>query len=631
MGNPVVRHVPFNALPPAVRQRFVAATEHRASPAPLLSDVPVSFGAVAGLVVVAFGAALWLYTLVDAGFGEVYRGDSYQPATTAAWYAAALFLLGGSALSLVRRAFWRQKLPYREGTYLFPIDLVDARGPVLKVFPLALLRELQPTRHYVNGGYTQTSFALTFDGGARYHFVVTNMAAADEALARFRAAQGRFREAAQVGDLNTIRDLDLFFDCHMDGSWDRFGTEPPAAPVPAPPDAPAAAVRVAPRLLQRAWLTGLVAAALAAGPLWFVRNRLSDLLRYDEVSSPRATTSACQSYLAFGGPHADEVRAQHLPRAALREAEQRDNVTALRAWLREYPRSPLAADARRVIHGHFERVQRSYTEQAATDDPRMLPFMLHMLRFMEERDSPPVQVRFAPPSTELLTRADSLLQEEGMRLVHRPVAPIAGQFDEASSVPREQAITRSLQRAFAVVFPGDILRLVDGGRLAGAAAAQDPNAATFDVAYTVAPSGSFYTSDTQARAFVGIIIAFTVTMRVPGTEPYRFDVTVQPPRHFTVNRSRDNEGEAPDTLVYDVMAERAFDRLSDRFRAVFFRPGSPGFNGGARDDANDEPAEPAEPQGATTPQGATAPQGANGEGEPAGDAPTPRGRRHRRR
>ena len=623
MGNPTVRHVPFNALPSAVRQRLVAATQYRASPAPLLANVPADIGPVVGIVLVALCAAGWLYVLVDAGFGAVGSADGYQPAGTVAWYASSLFLLGWCVLSLVRRAVWRDTLPYKAGTYLFPIDLVDASGPVLKVFPLALLRELQPTRHYVNGGYTHTSFALTFDGGARYHFSVSNMGAADEALARFRAAQGRFREAAQVGDLNTIRELDLFFDCHMDGSWDRFGPTPPG-PVPPPPDAPVAVVRVAPRPLQRAWLTALAAAALTAGPLWFARNRLSDLLRYDEVSSPRASAALCQAYLSFGGPHADEVRAQLLPRAALREAEQRDNVTALRAWLREYPRSPLAADARRAVHGHFERVQRTYTEQAATDDPRMLPFMLHMLRFMEERDSPPVQVRFAPPSTELLTRADSLLQEEGMRLVHRPVAPIAGQFDEASSVPREQAITRSLQRAFAVVFPGDILRLVDGGRMAGAAAAQDPNAATFDVAYTVAPSGSFYTSDTQARAFVGIIIAFTVTMRVPGAEPYRFDVTVQPPRHFTVDHARGTEGEAADTLVYDVMAERAFDRLSDRFRAVFFRPGSPGFNGGARDDANDEPAEPAEPQGATPPQGA------NGDGEPAGDAPT-RGSRRRRR
>lgn len=625
MGSPTVRLVPFNALPTAARSRFVAATQRKAAPSPILEHVPADIGPVVGIVLVALCAAGVLYAVIESGFGEVRLADGYQPASTIATYAVTLFLTAWCLLSLTRRALWRPKLPYRAGTYLFPVDLVDASGPVLKVFPIALLTDLRPTRHFVNGGYTHTSFVLTFEGGTRYTFSVSNLRAGDEALARFQEAQGRFRQAAQVGDMDTLRQLDVFFDCKVDGTWNYFGPVAPAAPTPTPLDAPAAVAREVPRVLRQAWLSALVAGTLAAGPLWYVRNRLSDVLRFDAVSSTSASSSDCELYLQQGGAHTDEVRARLLPLAALREATQRQNVTALRSYLQRYPRTPFTADARRAIHGHFERVQRTYTEQAATSDPRMLPFMLHMLQFMEEHDSPAVQVRFAPPSTELLTRADDVLQTEGMRLVHRPVAPIAGQFDEGSSVPREQAITRSLQRAFAVVFPGDILRLVHGGRMV-AGTAQNPAAATFDVAYTVAPSGSFYTSDTQPRAFVGIVVAFEVTMRVPGAaEPYRFDVTVLPPRHFTVDRSRDTQGEAADTLVYAVMAERAFDRLSDRFRGVFFRPGSPGFNGGAPQDADDAPEEPSEAP-AEPPRPAQAARGAADESPSSGRRP-----RHRRR
>jgi hypothetical protein len=125
----------------------------------------------------------------------------------------------------------------------------------------------------------------------------------------------------------------------------------------------------------------------------------------------------------------------------------------------------------------------------------------------------------------------------------------------------------------------DVLSLRDGARIDGAspAAVTEP---TIEVAYEVRPSGSFYSLRSGNRAFVGIVVDFSVLMRLPGsTQTFSFTTSVQPPERFSFNY--DTHGGAnsgpSDGRVYSVMGERAFDQLSSHMAGVFFQPSSQAY------------------------------------------------------
>jgi hypothetical protein len=108
---------------------------------------------------------------------------------------------------------------------------------------------------------------------------------------------------------------------------------------------------------------------------------------------------------------------------------------------------------------------------------------------------------------------------------------------------------------------------------------------TLFVRYAVRWAGDIYSEEKGNRQFVGIVVNFDVSMRVPGeAETYDFELEVQPPDHFTVDyRSPYGSlagldlpglGGPTEGHVYDVMASRAFDELTTKLRGVFFNPSS---------------------------------------------------------
>ena len=88
-------------------------------------------------------------------------------------------------------------------------------------------------------------------------------------------------------------------------------------------------------------------------------------------------------------------------------------------------------------------------------------------------------------------------------------------------------------------------------------------------------------------------------MKIPGeTEKLEFDLGVQPPDHFTVdyqNPLYGIGGGPSEGRVYDVMAARAFDQLSDKMRRVFFKLGSKAY--GPMDSDDVEQADPGDEPG----------------------------------
>ena len=127
-----------------------------------------------------------------------------------------------------------------------------------------------------------------------------------------------------------------------------------------------------------------------------------------------------------------------------------------------------------------------------------------------------------------------------------------------------------------MVFPNEVLTLEDGPRILGPSPTAVGNP-TIEVAYEVRPSGEFYQLRAGNRAFVGITVEFSVTMRLPGsTLTFAFPLSVAPPERFRFSyETNSGESSGPSAgRVYSVMAERAFDRLSAQMGGVFFRAGT---------------------------------------------------------
>jgi hypothetical protein len=174
-----------------------------------------------------------------------------------------------------------------------------------------------------------------------------------------------------------------------------------------------------------------------------------------------------------------------------------------------------------------------------------------------------VRVIFSPPSTGSLTEADTIFQSRYSG-GGKTVEPISPYFGARSAAPREQAIVSRLNTAFASIFPTDVLKLE--GSSGAAMTAKEPS---ISIAYAVGPSGRAYSSDDGQRVFVGIDVAFGMRMRIPNDRNlFDFNLKVSPPERFGYRYERGgNQAEA----AYNAMAERAFDEVTSKLQAVFFR------------------------------------------------------------
>jgi hypothetical protein len=475
-------------------------------------------------------------------------------------YALLLFFVALAALGIVRGRMVRSSLPYAPGTYLFPADIIIAdKGGSLRVLPLRELKSFKCVHHSTNGRYTHSLLHFDMPGGLQL-CRVSSQARADAAIQKLSEAERTQSAAAQVGDVATIEAFDPLAAVRVDVD----PSSPPTA-------------RPAPGWVR--WRVALAAAAglLLALPAWTARNVLSDVSLFRETES-QGTEAAYRQYTTQGWLFLSRAR-ERLPHIAFAEAKRKGTVTALRAVLRNYPHSPVEADARNEVRAAYEKSRAKFRAQAATADPRMVAFMETLVDYMATHDLSSVAVRFRSPNPAALAAADARLQARAAGS-GRSMAPIAPHFEDKSARLRESAIVDQLNKGFGAIFPADVLALSMGPRLpATGTVPNDVPAILID--YDVAPSGSIYQSETAVlgKLFVGIKVDFHVSMRVPGTpQSFDFNLDVAPPHQFTVEYDKSSAALAafegpPDERVYAVMAERAFDELSAKLRHAFF-PGA---------------------------------------------------------
>jgi hypothetical protein len=214
--------------------------------------------------------------------------------------------------------------------------------------------------------------------------------------------------------------------------------------------------------------------------------------------------------------------------------------------------------------------------------PESIPFVEALLGYMEKNDSPPLEVRFRRHLDKSMARADKVLARD-LGSEGASFASATSHFQQKDAATREGAVLLAMQKGFASVFPTDVLPLTQGEEL-------DPNDTSVPSAtkpsifvdYTVGWSGSTYSDPTNGRSFVGIVFDFDVLMTTPGSgKPLKLDLKVLPPKTFTVRYDtfsnptfgaaiKDASQGPSDSLVYDVMALRAFDQLSQKMQDELF-------------------------------------------------------------
>jgi hypothetical protein len=361
--------------------------------------------------------------------------------------------------------------------------------------------------------------------------------------------------------------------------------------------------------------------AVVLGPLTFgLRNVASDEMAFQSAES----TYDYQSYLYGGWRHVDEVREEFLPRAQLKDAAQKTDpaerikaiqdiaagklvpsvkaeaaaalkaafhaafqkaseggtVSALRDFQHLYPQAEDVPAAKQQIHVLFDKTLTDFKPRASKPDS--VPFVEALLGYMEKNDSPPLEVRFRRHNGKTMELADKVLSREA-GANSDAFASASSHFEPEDATTREGAVIAAMQKGFGGVFPTDVLPLTKGDDL-------DPNDMSIPattkpsifVDYTVGWSGATYSDPKEGKKFVGIVFDFDVLMTIPNSgKLLKLKFKVQPPDTFTVSYDTfsnpsfgdaiNNAKQGPsDSLVYEVMALRAFDELSQKIQNEFF-------------------------------------------------------------
>ena len=336
--------IEFSQLPKPVREGFVACLNGEGSPPLLLSrtrsledkiwfQLALPVAGVAGLAALAY--------LLVADFGESVGGPWQAMA-----YPLVLFCTSWSILALVHYLRNTSGVPYEQGMYLFPLDLVETVGPYLRLWPTASLKGFKIAHDRLSSFIT-----FTLPNGLSHTLRAKSRLQAEavvEALDDMKAMQ-----AGMVQDGSTLRDLDPFADARPLGSRNRLeppGTHPHSHPArqeekAAPPRTPGS---LSPNLVGALCLVTMVAGV----SLWMLRLRASDQVMFERAKAGM-TTGELRHYLAVGGGFHDKEAQELIPLAALRAARA-EGVRGLREFLYYYGDTDLAADAKRQISACFE-------------------------------------------------------------------------------------------------------------------------------------------------------------------------------------------------------------------------------------------------------------------------------------
>jgi hypothetical protein len=477
-----------------------------------------------------------------------------------------------------------ERSPFRRGVYVFPVGLIDARSPVLRLYPIEDLANVV--------GPDAAGFTLDF-GGKSFVFPVKDGAQAEAAKSALASARGKIEEAGTARE--SIRPKALAALDPLQGYANPLVSSEPM-------------VRTAPPWATFAWAFALVTGLVLGISAWAVRNARSDDAMYAHAVAANDGASF-QAYLAKASRHKAEVSSLLLPRAELHDAQKVGTVAAIEQFIKDHPQTAIGPEiatalksalttelnvaisagtlaaiddfTRRHPQSHLDvevKSARHAVFQAAFDRYASLAparataetAFVHALLNWAEAKGPPVELRFHRVESKTMDKADAAVQKH--RLFKGVVSLPSHYFDAPHDKTYEDALATAVVQRFASVFPTEIVALAVGEPIADPAAPLPAQIAvpTLFLEHGTAWSGSIVTSHAPNGVFVGLELSLNATFRLPDdTKPVKVKVDGWHAPDTTAAKGDDK----PEDTIYGKMHDVAFDQFQKRLLGSFFKSG----------------------------------------------------------
>lgn len=571
----IPKRVDFYRLPRPVQDRFAAATRRTAPPAPLLyQKAPrrVVWGFLGGSALLAIVAAL----LLRAGFGNVGSGLALHGVKMLVvdlilWVGAAYGVVHAMAVLRAEEA-----LPYKTGTYLFPGCVVEALGPVLRVWAVGEAEGVESVASPSPG------VALRMRDGSRVVVAARTLEDAQRAERALGTVRAELTRALAEDDAHVLAEMDPLHDSAMSSPIGPTEPMKPAVSVWTRFDwAIAAGVGVA---------LGLV--------LVQTRNSMSDEAMFRAVAA-QGTVDAYEEYLAQGHKHAEDVREVMLPRVLLAQAEAQGvdateafaqshpgakiqpeidaalrrvllgelakskavgTVSALDEFVKKHPRSGLEPELAQARHALYSQALSAWRAKAKPDAATSA-FMERLFGWAEKSSSPAVQVCFRQRPSKTIDDADDKVKKN-QRYPGADALP--SRYVKVDALrPREQRVAQDLVQGLASEIPADVLSATVGAPLDGDA---QPPAPALVVDYSPEWSqGSLALNMKPLTIFAGLNFAFTATFSSPDAgQPLVIKSKAWRTAELWRIKPEGMGREDYEQKVYDSMIDGAFDQLDKK-------------------------------------------------------------------
>jgi hypothetical protein len=573
--------IDFYKLSRPVQERFVGSVNGAGLPAPILRarakpTAPAAWFAAAAASLVAV-VVFYRVGYGDLGSGVAIQGVGWMGAYVAAIAFAVFGVLRG--LAILRD---HGLSPFRRGIYVFPVGVIDARSPKLRLYPIEDLANVV--------GPDANGFTLDF-GNKTFAFPVTDGAQAESAKSALASARGKIEEAGAARE--SIRPKALAALDPLQGYANPLVSSEPM-------------VRSSPTWATFAWVFALITGGVLGVSAWAVRNAKSDDVMYARAVAANDTTTF-RVYLAKAARHKAEVSSLLLPRAELREVQKAGTVAAIEQFIkdhpqtaigpeataalkaamttelnvaiaagtlaaiddftRRHPQSHLDAEVKTARHAVYQAAFDRYAAAAPAKATAETAFVHSMLAWAETK-GPPVEIRFHRLESKTVDKADNAVQKN--RLFKGVVSLPSRYFDAAHDKPYEDALGSAVVQRFASVFPTEIVALAVGEPISDPAAPLPAQITvpTLFIEHGTGWSGSVVASHAPNGVFAGLELSFTALFRLPDdTKPIHVKVDGWHAPNTAIAKDEDK----PEEVIYARMHSDAYEQFQRRLLGSFFK------------------------------------------------------------
>lgn len=572
-----MREVDFFQLPRPIQDRFVGAAQGGV-PSPIMVSRPRQFAHLIWFGAAAISFAI-LLLVARAGFGAL---DSSLALQSPVWLPVYGALAGLSAFCLLRGSACTQRerlLPYRPWVYFFPVGIIDARNPKLRVFEATEIDSVE--------GVAGSSKVTVRAGGETFVFDVGDAKNVQVAQSAIDEAKRLLRHADETHNRRDRAVLDPISDT---GFSNPFSPKTPLVRREALP------------LVKSVPVALLLGVVLGSG-LWWLRNNGSADRLYANARQQN-DLAAYRAYLQRGGSRSD-VTEVLLPRAELEQARKAGSLEAIEEFIRTHPNSKIHAEVasaerevllkkleeaaavgtitaldefsrahkrhdlvrpelERARQAVYTRALHDFKAQASPRNAEVVPFFERLLRYAQAH-GPRVEIRF---QRKVAGSSASIEQAVQKHTYYMGTVSLPTQyFDEAHARVRERDSAEKIIERLQKAFPPDILKFEHGAPLGENEELPDPvKVPTLFVQHTVQMNG-LYLSRNPRGVFVGLGALFNGTFVVPGASE-RLETKFSQWRPPDTSLLEKEGASVPQ--VYEASAVEAFDKFRRRLLATIF-------------------------------------------------------------